>query len=266
MSTSSITSVVQQWSDNPAANHGLVVEAGFPGLNDDLRIFTTGNSLPQARPKLSVTYTTDSVSIATFQSGVNGYSGVTSAVLTGPTTGGASESTANGVTQNTASLQQSASGSAERSRSSSSATSSVPAQTAAADKSVEKAWLVLMTTNSSSTRSTGPVDAYAMRRDWTTSTLRSQFGATAGLQFSDGDISGTYGRSAGMISDSEVWLDVTSYLEGVRSGTPDYGLAVLSRVTDGWVTAFNGAFGSCHAPAARRRVATQLRLRRRRLQ
>ena len=38
-----------------------------------------------------------------------------------------------------------------------------------------------------------------------------------------------------MITGSEIWFDVTSYLEEVRNGAVDFGLAVMSTGSaDGW--------------------------------
>jgi hypothetical protein len=39
----------------------------------------------------------------------------------------------------------------------------------------------------------------------------------------------------GFIRGAEVWFDVTSYLEGVRTGAADYGVAIQANGTaDGW--------------------------------
>jgi hypothetical protein len=58
----------------------------------------------------------------------------------------------------------------------------------------------------------------------------------------DGDITAPLDIQQGIIYGSEVWFDVTSYLEGVRNGAQDFGLAVQSLATaDGWQIHLNGS-------------------------
>ena len=80
-----------------------------------------------------------------------------------------------------------------------------------------------------------------MKIGWNTSTLYNQLGATPGLQFADGDITPSIARNDAMSNGSEAWYDVTSYVESVRNGATDNGLAVRPRSTDGWTTFFNGS-------------------------
>jgi hypothetical protein len=55
-----------------------------------------------------------------------------------------------------------------------------------------------------------------------------------------------------MIQGSEKWVDVTSYLEGIRNGATDYGLAVIADVdtlaSDGWAVFFNGSSSTALRP------------------
>jgi hypothetical protein len=77
-----------------------------------------------------------------------------------------------------------------------------------------------------------------MSRDWDgTSLYSSSFGAVPGFQSDDGDMAATaLDTQYGMTTGSQIWFDVTSYLEGVRNGTPDHGLIVLhgQDTSDGW--------------------------------
>jgi hypothetical protein len=120
------------------------------------------------------------------------------------------------------------------------------------DIKVGKAWLVLTTGDTSAdARSTGVWSVSRMLRDWDTSSLHSSFGSDPGLQVLDGDVSEPLDMKAGMITGSEVWFDVTSYLDGVRTGATDFGLAVMSAGTaDGWQIHFNGS----NEPSARPRL------------
>jgi hypothetical protein len=82
-----------------------------------------------------------------------------------------------------------------------------------------------------------------MLRDWSTTTLYSELGATPGLQEADGDISPVLSTAKGMITGSEVWFDVTNYAEGIRTGATDFGLAVAAVIpnSDGWQIHFTGS-------------------------
>ena len=82
---------------------------------------------------------------------------------------------------------------------------------------------------------------HAMQKDWNTTQLYSEFGATPGLQAADGDIAETaLETKVGMISGSEAWFDVTSQLEAIRGGAPNFGFAILPFTSDGWQIHFNG--------------------------
>jgi hypothetical protein len=110
--------------------------------------------------------------------------------------------------------------------------------------SVAKAWLVLSTgTANAAAISTGFWEAHAMLRPWTTSSLYSSFGSKPGLQEFDGDMGPALDTQTGIIWGSQVFFDVTSYLEAVRTGAmADNGLAILTTQTaDGWQIHLNGS-------------------------
>jgi hypothetical protein len=114
---------------------------------------------------------------------------------------------------------------------------------APSDVPVAKAWAVITTGDTSANaRSSGPWTAHTMLRPWDTTSVHSSFGAVNGLQIGDGDISAALDSQDGMIRGAEVWFDVTNYLEGVRTGAADNGLAILTTGTgDGWQIHPNGS-------------------------
>ncbi len=104
------------------------------------------------------------------------------------------------------------------------------------DVPVAKAWIVLTTGDTNvNARSIGPFAAHRMLRPWDVTSLHSSFGQVNGLQVGDGDIGPVLDSPDGYIRGAEVWFDVTSYAEGVRTGAADYGIAIQGNGTaDGW--------------------------------
>jgi hypothetical protein len=114
---------------------------------------------------------------------------------------------------------------------------------APSDLPVAKAWAVITTGEvSADARSPGPYTAHTMLRSWDTTSLHSSFGSVNGLQVGEGDISSALDSQDGMIRGAEVWFDVTDYLEGVRNGAANNGIAILTTGTaDGWQIHTNGS-------------------------
>jgi hypothetical protein len=270
-----IRPIVQAWSDGQT-NNGVVVQSGFMGTSDGWSIQTTGNNNPAFRPKLGVTYTTAPIATHTFQHGVNNYQSDTMAWVRGGAITTATvanpdptvdDSTYDGISGNftlspTSTLPGSATPPAQLTSfqqfldGPDGATSpddlalvkftnlfGAAGDQAPANKSVAKAWLVITTGDTSSNaRSPGAWGAFPMLRDWDSTSLYSSFGTTPGLQASDGDISPAVDVEDGMITGSEVWFDVTSYIESIRKGAADHGLAIMTTgTTDGWQIHFNGS-------------------------
>ncbi len=254
-----IRPIVQAWSDG-APNDGMVVQAGFTGSTNAWIIRSSAHKPQASRPKLNVSYTTDPIVVNTFQRGVDGYaSDVIAWVRSGPPANpnpltydgltGAGVGSGGPVTSLT-SFQQLLDGMGPSDLASpddlalikfGDVFSAGPGQ-ASPSFPVAKAWLVLTTGDSSANaRSPGSFVAHPMLRDWTTTSLHNSFGATPGLSEADGDIGPLIDRQFGMITGSEVWFDVTDYVEGIRNGATDYGLAILADTTDGWQIWFNGA-------------------------
>jgi len=270
-----IQPLVQQWSSNPASNNGFVIQSGFVGTSNAWNYYTSGTQVIPDRPKLTVTYTTSPIVTNTFQHGVNGYTGDTSAFvksgliqtasatnpdpsvddvsydgLTGnPTV--SPTSTINPppapITDGNAFLDGPAFGVDPGVLTSTDDSGlfkfgnvfGAAVGQAPADKGVAKAWLVLTTgIASGNARSPDTWEARAMSRDWDgTSLYSSSFGAIPGFQSDDGDMAATpLDTKYGMTTGSQIWFDVTSYLEGVRTGAADHGLIVLhgQDTADGW--------------------------------
>lgn len=254
-----VTSLVQGWVDGSLTNNGLVVQAGVSdtvtasaNTADGWSIQTTGYPIKEYRPKLEVTYTTGSIEANTFQQGADGYAGTTMAIV---------RSGLNALIEDTedldrpevtedASLLDQTFLDGPYFSSPDGTTSSGDDFTllkfdnvfgagtgqAPSDVPVAKAWAVITTGEASNAAPTnGNWSAYTMLRDWDTTTLHSDFGSVNGLQPSDGDISTAIDTLGGFIRGAEVWFDVTDYLEGVRTGADDYGIAITADGTaDGW--------------------------------
>jgi hypothetical protein len=262
--SANVTSVVQSWASG-GNNYGFVVQAGLTddaattsNTSDGWSVRTTGFPTSDSRPKLDVTYTTASVEMNTFQRGISGYSSDTMAIVRSganalnPDPG----ATPPEVTVDASTLDQTFLDGVFFTNTAGDTSSpddlallkfgdvfgANPGQ-APTDVPVAKAWAVITTGDTSgSTQSVGPWTAHTMLRSWDTSSLHSSFGAVNGLQVGDGDISPALDSQDGMIRGSEVWFDVTDYLEGVRNGAADNGIAILTTGTaDGWQIHTNGS-------------------------
>ena len=237
-----VTSVVQSWASG-APNHGLVVQAGLAdsvsqnaNTADGWSYHTTGFPTSDTRPKLDVTYTTAAVTKNTFQRGLNGYANDSMAIvrsglnaLTADPAGTPPE-----VTEDASLLDQTFIDGVFFTNTAGDTSSRDDlallkfggvfgngAGQAPVDVPVAKAWAVITTGDTSVDAITpGPFSAHTMHRPWDTTTLplHSSFGAVNGLQVGEGDISAALDVEDGMIRGSEVWFEVTDYLEGVRNG------------------------------------------------
>lgn len=263
--SANVTSVVQSWMDG-VENHGLVIQAGLPDLinevantTDGWSIRTTGYPLSDTRPKLKVSYTANPVEINTFQDGTGDYTGTTMAIVRSGTNA-MIEDTGDldrpEMTEDASALDQTFLDGVIFSDIAGNTSSpddlallrfgnvfgTEPGQ-APIDVPVAKAWVVITTgdTNANA-RASGPYSAHAMLRPWDMSSLHSAFGAVNGLQIADGDIGPILDSHDGFIRGAEAWFDVTDYLEGVRTGATDHGIAIQANGTaDGWQIHTNGS-------------------------
>jgi hypothetical protein len=271
--TANVTPVVQAWADGTYDNHGFVIQAGrsdFEGstanTSDGWAIRTTGFPIPDTRPVLEVEYTTEPVEINTFQQGVADYSGTTMAVVRSgnnalepdPDDPLLPEITEDGLDLDQTFLDGLQFADIDGNTNSPDDFALLkfdgvfggdPGQ-APGEVPVARAWAVMTTGDTSgSAPSSGPWSAHSMLRPWDTTSLHSSFGDINGLQVDDGDISPTLDTLDGFIRGAEVWFDVTDYLEGVRNGAEDHGLAVLTKGTaDGWQIHATGSFEETARP------------------
>ncbi len=263
VSSANVHPIVQSWVSG-SANHGFAIYAGtadsvaqVSNTDDGWSINSSGYPVADVRPMLEVSYTTAPVQTFTFQRGLNGYAGDTMAVVRSGTnaliedTGAATnpERTEDGLTLDQTFLDGVFFTQPDGTTNSPDDLALLKfgdlfgAGQVPTDVPVAKAWVVITTGESSTNaRSPGPWTAHAMLRPWDFTTLHSSFGATAGLQVSDGDVSPALDMLQGMVDGSEQWFDVTSYLEGVRNGAVDHGIVIQSAGTaDGWQIHTNGS-------------------------
>lgn len=244
--------LVQGWANDPNTNHGFVVQAGWTGQTNGWGFFTngagtaSGAGVAEDRPKLEVTYTTSPVGITSFQRDVNSYTGdVVARLDSGADINGSGDDiTIDGTTVTGAYyIDSNDAGTDPRLRTLVRFNNVFGngAGQAPSDKSVLKAWVVMTTGNSDNNRAPGPVSVHPMLRNWDTTSVYSNIGDAPGLTEADGDIGPVLDANYGMINGSQSWFDVTSYLEGVRNGATDYGLAFIANTNDGWATFLNGA-------------------------
>jgi hypothetical protein len=282
VTSADVRDMVQAWSDNAASNHGLVIQAGNPpGTVDGWGFESTGHPVASSRPKLSVTYTTDPIEFNTFQRGLNGYAGDTMALVQSGTnifgiTGGEPDPGRDDITFDGAtgsftvapnstitapapltSFQEFLDGIAFGDTNIDGTASSpdtfalikfdnlfgAGAGQAPQDVPVARAWLGISTgTESNASPSTGEWSVHKVLTQWDTTTLYSEIGDTPGLQVEDGEIGTPLDIQIGIIYGSEVWFDVTDYVEGIRNGESDLGLAIRAFTDDdGWEIHLNGS-------------------------
>ena len=264
--SANVTSLVQGWA-NGTPNHGMVIQAGAgdnvaanANTADGWSIYTTGFPFSDSRPKLEVSYTTAPVTMRTFQRGANGYADDTMAIVRSGTNALINDSdpvanptnperTEDGSALNLAFLDGPVFSNLDGTTSSVDdlalikfggvfAAGQVPTNVP-----VAKAWVVITTGEvSNAAHSPGPWSAYKMNRTWDLTSLHSSFGTVNGLQTGEGDISAPLDTLEGFIRGAEAWFDVTSYLEGVRTGAIDNGIAIQANGTaDGWQIHTNGS-------------------------
>jgi hypothetical protein len=238
-----------------------VIQTGHPtGTANGWAIQSTGNPYVEYRPKLSVTYTTDAVEVNAFQRDLNGYTGDTMAHVqsglnivgtTADPNFAADDVTTDGTTLTQAFLDGPQFTGVDGTANSEDALALIRfggvfgagAGQAPTDVPVTKAWLSISGGDASdAAQSNGNWAIHPVLKDWNTTTTYSSFGSQPGLQTHDGDLGPVQDTHGFLIDGAGIWFDVTSYLEGVRTGATDHGLAIRSSGTaDGWQMHFNGS-------------------------
>lgn len=244
-----VRKLVQGWSSTPSTNYGVTIQAGFPGTTDGWGINAPGHSFSEFRPRLSVTYTTEPITERVFQRGLNGYAGDTMLqVNSGASIADPSDDeTLDGINL----TQQFLDGADYNSNDIAGLIKfdgvfGTGSTQSPADTPVAKSWLVLTVGDlSTAAGSPGLWHVHPMKTGWDSSSLYSDFDwgfnpANPVDRLGD-DIGAELDSQNGIVLGTEVWFDVTDYLEDVRTGTPDNGLAILSGTADGIQIHFNGS-------------------------
>jgi len=245
-----VRSMVQQWTNGTLTNNGLAVQMGFTGSTDAWNFGATGNPDVTQRPKLQVTYTTAPMQVTTIRKGTNGYAGESDVLVqsgvdfVSPADDVTIQGTAVTTGQNIDTGELHTDASRNRALLKFNDIFGTQAWEAPADKPVGKAWLVMTTGGGTNARSPNPFEVHAMKVAWDPATVTyTNVGPAPGITEADGDIGPALSTKSGMISGSEAWFDVTSYLEGIRNGAQDFGLDVMpnDNAGDGWQAFLSGA-------------------------
>ncbi len=242
-----VTAIVQGWAADPATALGFAVRPN--GTSDGWAIRTVGYADPAFRPSLTITYdlpavATDPVVTASFQQGVNGYGGTTSAWLQegGTTTDGAT------LTAPTF-LDGPAAGSPNDQMliKFGDLFGSGPGQIPVGS-TVQKAAFVLTTAglaDSTNSMSTGPYSAFQLNVPFTTTTKYTDadpFGGDGPTLGNPAEIT-LQSTRASFAYDSRVVYDVTGAVQNwLANPAQNFGLDIQANGTaDGWQVHFSGS-------------------------
>lgn len=228
-----VTPFAHGWSTGQLANHGLVLQAGFVGTTDGWTPRANNHATVVDRPRLSVTYTTEPVTVRRLQQGVNGYTGTTMALVEREPTSG-TDLTTDGTFISQEFLDEGTGSNNQR--------AAIQFNDLANgldlpdNAEILSAYLVVTTGDASgNARSPGVWRLDELGAAWDTGTTYTQFGANGpeGTQVSTLD---------GMLTGSEAWFDVKSsvekWLDG--SGTNNGWVLRSAATTDGWQIHFSG--------------------------
>ncbi|HEY0007667.1 MAG TPA: DNRLRE domain-containing protein [Tepidisphaeraceae bacterium] len=237
--TVNVTNIARGWADGSMANNGLAVQAGFSGTTDGWTARSGTHVTAADRPALSVTYTTDPVTVARLQQGVNGYTGTSMVKAERDPTFGIS-GVANGefIEQDFLDFGADSNNKTAAIRFDDIATAaSIPS-----DAQVLSAYLVITTgETSANARSAGEWQVDALATPFEAPTDESV--GTTYEEFGPNGPEGTLLSSAkGMITGSEALFDVTAYIRNVLAGGDNNGFALRSSGTgDGWEIHYTGS-------------------------
>lgn len=225
--TVDVTPLVRDWASGVTPNYGFAVQAGVVGTTDGW-IFRSGSHGTQSsHPVLSVTYTTDPVSVTHLQQGVNGYAGTTMAYVQRDLT-----TDAQYMSQDMLDLNDPTLGDRAAVMRFDDLASAKPTP----DATLLKATLVITTGSASdNARSPGEWRLDALDADFTVDKGYSEYGTEgpAGTQLSS---------VTGMITGSQAMFDVTAYVQAVLAGGANHGWVLRSAgTTDGWMIHFTGS-------------------------
>jgi hypothetical protein len=266
VNTAQITPLVQAWSGG-APQNGMTVQSGFTGTADAWGVRSNNYATVADRPKLTVSYTTDPVTVATFRQGVNGYSGTTMAKVQHDATVGAGTTgdttfDGNGLTPQF--LDHGAYNDTDTDFSGPTVKAHTGSDSAGVLKfsnvfakdggsvpdnaNIVKAYVIVTTSDDASSgslnnRSPGPWEIDQLAQSWDTTTLYNNYPSVPdanGQKLGPGTGPADIQRDTqiGMIADSQVWFDVTASLLAFQNGTANNGWAIRGDTGDGWAINF----------------------------
>lgn len=251
--TANVTNIVQRWANGSLDNNGLTIQAGYTGTSDGWMICTSSHPDTTRRPKLTVEYTTDPVSVATFQNGVAGYTGTQMAWLRQDNN---VNHPVDGALLNEQFLDGPAAGSPDD-RALIRFDNIFASQGGFVPDSAEiiDAYVVISTGfTSANARSRDGWDIHQMLVDWdvdgntATPTYYSEFGGGFGPTVGT-DMTDIIDTEVGLAPDSQAYFDVTSSIKAFQDGSSNnYGFNIKSTALvqtgtsdDGWQIFFTGA-------------------------
>jgi hypothetical protein len=230
-----ITPLVRAWANQSITNNGFAIQTGFTGTNNAWGIRTSGYADAAARPKLSVTYTTDPVTSTTFRQGDGGYTGTTMAFVEHDPTAG--NVTTDGAFHGEEFLDHSTNPATSPDNAITLKFDHLFASEGGAipnDAVIRRAYVVITSADeafSGNARSPGPWEIDQLKNSWTTSTQYPDFGPN-GPGSDPADIQRDIQN--GMIVDSQVLFDVTASIADFQNGVANNGWAIRGITTDGW--------------------------------
>jgi hypothetical protein len=233
VTSANVTALVQSWAAG-SPNHGFVLYSG--GTTNGWGYNTVGNPNPEFRPKLEVTYTTNTTLKDYFYDAdlntiINNTQGESGSVLDASTIISIYTDLNDATTGTTEALLRFpvSFGSPED-------LNSIPQ-----GETIVKAELLLTTTSpgvgtgTGNSQTGGPYAIHQMLVDWDTETT---FGLTGPVV--PGDIAEATTRLVGMGQFSATFGDVTPVVQNWRAGAPNYGFNIKPETTDGWNVFWSG--------------------------
>ena len=236
--------IVQAWADG-ADNHGVTVQSGPEGTTNGWAIATSSNQVDvNQRPQLSVTYTTETVTRASYQEGVNGYAGTDSTVISRLPDGTTEiiDGDTNGFEFLDGPNDLSDAGSADEQLNIkfdnlfAAEGGSVPD-----NAEIVRAYLVLTTTEGQSGAATTgePYDAHQLLVPFDDETGFEDFGGDGPTE-ADGEIGPILDQVIGGVQAGEAWFNVTDAVANFLAGDENFGFNVQASdiaedlTDDGW--------------------------------
>lgn len=229
-----VTRAVQSWVDGSSPNYGvgIAAELAYNGWS-----FNTSGSAQALRPKLEVTYVSGSdVQAKDFQSGLNGYDGLTDITVR---TNGA---TVIGKNVGNYGFDAPTPGTDEPDIPGLMRFAGPEFDSLVNGRKIEKATLRLFTTSTSSSQSGGPFTVHRLLVPFTETTNREDFAPSTGEMIASGQIGPALGSFRSIAQFQVMAMDVTAAAKEWAAGEPNHGLYIASGTPDAWGVFSSGAW------------------------